>query len=75
MLTITADREDAQLHLTAYGLMQLQARGVETVVFRTAGLESSFDLAAVLDQGDLVLTHGGGNAELTLGGEVADLLK
>ena len=75
VLTLTADREDAQLHFTAYSLRQLKNQGVETVIFRTAGLESSFDLASVLDQGDLLLIHAGGRAELRLGGEVSDLLK
>ena len=75
VLTLTLDTENGELHLTVYGLRQLQSQGVKTIVFKTASQESSFEVAAVLDCTDLVLTHEGTKAELTLDGEASDLLK
>ena len=75
VLTITAEAEEAQLHITGFGLQQLQSQGIQTVVFRTASQESRFEIAAVLGCSQLVLSHEGSKAELTLDGEASDLLK
>ena len=75
VLTLTAEAENAELHATAYGLARLQSQGVQTVVFRTLSAESRFELPEVLNRGELVLTHKGGSAELTLGGKPSDLMK
>ena len=75
MLTITADYENAELHMSAAGLRMLQARGIETVIFKTLSAESRFTVASVLGCTELVLTHEGAKAELHLDGVASDLLK
>ena len=75
VLTLTVEEENASLHITGFGLNQLEAQGIRTIVFKTASLESRFALADVLGTSNLVLNHLASAAELTLDGEASDLLK
>ena len=80
VLCITADYADAEFRTTLQGLKILQAQGIRTVVFKTAEAESRFSVADVLaaeaDGDNLVLSHRGKQAKLTLGTtDLKDLLK
>lgn len=72
VLTVTCDQENAEFNCTRGGLQMLKTQGVKTVVFHTAGAESSFDVDTLLDameSGTVKLSHQGAKAQLLVNNE------
>ena len=70
-LTVAADCEDAELHITAAGMQSLKSQGIQTVIFRTTSAESKLDTQKVLSamgSAELVIQHEGSVRTLTVGG-------
>ena len=75
-LTITAEYDYATLTGTVAALRHLQGKGIETIVFKTNGATSTFNLADVTEAGVYALTHDAENVAFLLNGEdIGSILK
>ena len=76
VLTITVNQSVASLSGTIAGLQALQSGGIETIIFKTAEAESTFNISDLLAGTNYTLTHQNTNVTFTLdGNDIANFLK
>ena len=71
VLTLTVKGEDAMLTIKTWGMEQLIAQGIHTLILVTDKAETALDLNELLENpGTYVLKHKGTETTLTRGGEI-----
>jgi hypothetical protein len=71
VLTVTVKGEDAVLTIKTWGIEQLIAQGIHTLILVTDKAETTLDLNELVEfPGTYVLKHKGTETTLTRGGEI-----